>query len=121
MSGYTFLDRKGTFTLECPENTGYLYFPVAGENGLKGAVTPTLGGDLKVNQNAFLMQPASAEDLMESKVSRNFWCILEDGSFYSATDASAKAESQRFTNEQEKSCMTAAVSSFLSDSGRRKG
>lgn len=121
MSGYTFLDRKGTFTLECPENTGYLYFPVAGENGLKGAVTPTLGGDLKVNQNAFLMQPANAEDLMESKVSRNFWCILEDGSFYSATGASAKAESQRFTNEQEKSCMTAADSSFLSDSGRRKG
>lgn len=53
MSGYQFLDRKGTFTMECPENTGYLYFPVAGENGLKGAVTPTLGGDLKVNQNAF--------------------------------------------------------------------
>ena len=80
MSGYQFLDRKGTFTMECPENTGFLYFPVAGENGLKGAVTPTLGGDLKVNQNAFLMQPASVEDLMESKVSRNFWCILEDGS-----------------------------------------
>lgn len=40
MSGYQFLDRKGTFTMECPENTGYLYFPVAGENGLKGAVTP---------------------------------------------------------------------------------
>jgi len=97
----------GTFQMEHPENTGYLYFPVAGENGLKGAVTPTLGGDLKVNQNVFLMQPASVEDLMESKVSRNFWCILEDGSFYSAAGASAKAESQRFTNEQEKSSITA--------------
>lgn len=109
MSGYQFLDRKGTFTMECPENTGYLYFPVAGENGLKGAVTPTLGGDLKVNQNAFLIQPASVEDLMESKVSRNFWCILEDGSFYSAAGASAKAESQRFTKEQEKSSITAGL------------
>ena len=107
MSGYKFLDRKGTFHMECPENTGYLYFPVAGENGLKGAVSPILGGDLKVNQNVFLMQPASVEDLMESKVSRNFWCILEDGSFYSVTGASAKAESQRFTNEQEKSSITA--------------
>ena len=107
MSGYKFLDRKGTFQMEYPENTGYLYFPVAGENGLKGAVTPTLGGDLKVNQNVFLMQPASVEDLMESKVSRNFWCILEDGSFYSVTGASAKAESQRFTKEQEKSSIIA--------------
>jgi len=107
MSGYKFLDRMGTFKMESPENTGYLYFPVAGENGLKGAVTPTLGGDLKVNQNVFLMQPASVEDLMESKVSRNFWCIMEDGSFYSATGASAKAESQRFTKEQEKSSITA--------------
>lgn len=107
MSGYKFLDRCGTFQMESPENTGYLYFPVAGENGLKGAVTPTLGGDLKVNQNVFLMQPASVEDLMESKVSRNFWCILEDGSFYSVAGASAKAESQRFTKEQEKSSITA--------------
>ncbi len=107
MSGYKFLDRMGTFQMENPENTGYLYFPVAGENGLKGAVTPTLGGDLKVNQNVFLMQPASVEDLMESKVSRNFWCIMEDGSFYSVAGASAKAESQRFTKEQEKSSLTA--------------
>ncbi len=107
MSGYKFLDRMGTFKMENPENTGYLYFPVAGENGLKGAVTPTLGGDLKVNQNVFLMQPASVEDLMESKVSRNFWCIMEDGSFYSVAGASAKAESQRFTKEQEKSSITA--------------
>lgn len=109
MSEYQFLDRKGTFTMECPENTGYLYFPIAGENGLKGAVTPTLGGDLKVDQNTFLMQPASVEDLMESKVSRNFWCILEDGSFHSATGASAKAESQRFTGDQEKSRITAGL------------
>jgi len=107
MSGYKFLDRMGTFQMEYPENTGYLYFPVAGENGLKGAVTPTLGGDLKVNQNVFLMQPASVEDLMESKVSRNFWCVLEDGSFYSVAGASAKAESQRFTGDQEKSSITA--------------
>jgi len=44
---------------------------------------------------------------MESKVSRNFWCIMEDGSFYSVSGASAKAESQRFTKEQEKSSITA--------------
>ncbi len=109
MSGYKFLDRMGTFQMENPENTGYLYFPVAGENGLKGAVSPVLGGDLKVNQNAFLIQPASVEDLMESKVSRNFWCVMEDGSFYSVTGASAKAESQRFTKEQEKSSITAGL------------
>lgn len=40
MTGYEFLDDKGTFQLERPEETGYLYFPIAGERGLKSAITP---------------------------------------------------------------------------------
>lgn len=107
MTGYEFLDRYGTFRMESPENTGYLYFPIAGENGVKGAVTPVLGGDLKVDQNTFVLQPASAEDLMESKITRNFWCCVEGKGCWSVTGASAKAEAQKFTDEQEKSSITA--------------
>lgn len=107
MTGYEFLDRLGTFRLEKPENTGYLYFPIAGDNGLKGAVTPVLGGDLKVDQNTFVLQPTSAEDLMESKVTRNFWCRMADGSSWSVSGASAKAEAQKFSDEQEESAITA--------------
>lgn len=109
MKGYEFLDCQGTFRMKQPENTGYLYFPVAGENGLKGAVTPNLSGDLKVNQNTFVLEPTSSEDLIESKVSRNFWCVLKDGGFYSLTGASAAAEAARFTDKQDESEITAGL------------
>lgn len=49
---YEFLDNKGTFRLEQPENTSYLYFPIVGEQGIKGALLPTLGGDLAGAQAA---------------------------------------------------------------------
>lgn len=107
MAGYEFLDRYGTFRMENPENTGYLYFPIAGESGVKGAVTPVLGGDLKVDQNTFVLQPTSAEDLMESKMTRNFWCCVDGKGCWSVTGASAKAESEKFTDAQEKSSITA--------------
>ncbi len=67
VTGYQFLDNQGTFRLEQPENTSYLYFPVAGEQGIKSALTPTLGGDLKCGQNEFVLQPVSAEELHNSK------------------------------------------------------
>lgn len=107
MADYEFLDYSGTFRMEMPGNTGYLYFPIAGEQGLKGAVTPTLGGDLKKDQNTFVMQPAGAEDLAESKITRNFWCCMEDGSCWSVTGASSEAEAAKFTGKQEESSIIA--------------
>ncbi len=104
---YEFVDEKGTFRLEQPENVSYLYFPVAGEQGIKGAVTPTLGGDLKRNQNEFILQPVSAEDLHNNKSGRNFWCYMEDGGCLSVTGASAQEEARRFTGEQSHSVLTA--------------
>ena len=62
-----FIDEDGTFCLEQPENYSYLYFPVAGEQGIKCSVTPTLGGDSKISQNAFLMEPVSAENLHNNR------------------------------------------------------
>ena len=104
---YTFLDNQGTFRLEQPENVSYLYFPIANEQGLKGAVTPTLGGDLKRNQNEFILQPVSAEELHNNKSTRNFWCYLDENACFSVTGVSAKAQAEKFTDNQDKSVLTA--------------
>ena len=104
---YKFLDNKGTFQLEQPENVSYLYFPIAGEQGIKGALTPMLGGDLKCSQNEFILQPVSAEDLHNNKATRNFWCWLGDNACFSATGVSAEAESRKFTSRQACSVLTA--------------
>lgn len=55
------------------QNVGGLYFPLASETGLKGALTPDLHGDLKTDQNHFLIEPASVEDLAEKNTMRNFF------------------------------------------------
>ncbi|MDE6738062.1 MAG: cellobiose phosphorylase, partial [Lachnospiraceae bacterium] len=107
MKSYEFMDHQGTFRLEQPENVSYLYFPIAGEQGLKGAVTPRLGGDLKRSQNEFVLQPVSAEELHNNKSTRNFWCRLADGACFSATGVSAQAEAKRFTDAQDRSVLTA--------------
>ena len=72
MKGYKFEDTKGTFHLKKAENISYLYFPIAGEAGLKSSLTPNLGGDAKIDQNTFLLEPVSAENLVNNRNSRNF-------------------------------------------------
>lgn len=109
MFGYQFIDEKGTFVLGQPENTSYLYFPIAGEEGLKGAVTPDLGGDLKTDQNHFVLQPVSAEELHNNKSTRNFWLCMEGGDSWSVTGASAQAQGEKFTKMQEESSLTAGL------------
>ncbi len=91
-NGYTFTDEYGSFQMEHPEQSSGLYFPLAGESGLKSCVTPLLGGDSKIDQNSFLMRPVSIDDLNDVKGTRNFWCCMADGSVWSATGASARTE-----------------------------
>lgn len=107
MEKIRFLDQDGTFSIEKPENYSYLYFPIAGEHGIKSSVTPNLGGDIKIHQNAFLMEPVSAENLHNNRSSRNFWCRMEHGETWSATGASAEQESRKFTADQDESTLTA--------------
>lgn len=104
---YEFLDENGTFRLKGPENVSYLYFPIAGEQGIKGSVTPTLGGDSKRNQNEFILQPVSAEELHNNKSTRNFWCYMGEGGCLSVTGASAEEAGKKFTKDQEDSVLTA--------------
>ena len=98
-----FIDNKGTFSLEQAENYSYLYFPIAGENGIKSSLTPNLGGDSKLNQNSFILEPVSAENLHNNRSGRNFWCCVKDVGNWSAVGQSAEAECAKFTEAQDKS------------------
>ncbi len=109
MEGYRFLDEQGTFSLEQPENYSCQYFPIAGEKGLKSALTPTFGGDSKRDQNTFLLEPVSVENLHNNRSARNLWCHIEGKGSWSATGASAEAEAAKFTDRQEKSVLTAGL------------
>ncbi|MDE6847667.1 MAG: cellobiose phosphorylase [Lachnospiraceae bacterium] len=109
MKGYHFLDEQGTFELDMSENYSYQYFPVAGEKGIKSALTPNFGGDSKRNQNEFLLEPVSVENLHNNRSTRNFWCHIEGRGNWSVTGASAQAEQTRFTDAQDKSKMTAGL------------
>ena len=80
-----FLDKNGTFELENADLYNNLYFPLAGEGGLKSCVTPLLGGDSKLDQNHFLYEPVSIENLAGNRLTRNFWCALEGGQVWSAS------------------------------------
>ena len=67
MGKIEFTDDNGSFVLENAENYSYLYFPIAGDNGLKSSITPNLGGDSKINQNTFLLEPESSENLLKDR------------------------------------------------------
>ncbi|MDE5939474.1 MAG: cellobiose phosphorylase [Lachnospiraceae bacterium] len=107
MEPIKFIDEHGSFTLMQPENTSYLYFPLASETGLKSAVTPNLGGDAKLDQESFLLEPVSSENLHNNRSTRNFWCVIDDAGVYSAMGASASQEADKFTSRQDDSQLTA--------------
>ena len=107
MNRYTFLDDTAAFSLDKPENYSYLYFPVAGEMGLKSALTPELGGDAKIDQNTFLLEPVSAENLHNNRNTRNFWCKIADGGVWSAIGNSAADFVKRHTQAQDESSLEA--------------
>ena len=114
MKHLKFIDEHGSFLVEQPENTSCLYFPLASEKGLKSAITPNLGGDAKLDQEAFLLEPVSAENLHNNRSTRNFWFMDETRQdipaacgVYSATGASAQQEAARCSSGQDKSELTA--------------
>ena len=107
MDGIHFKDAEGTFSIANPENYSGLYFPIAGTTGLKSSVTPNLGGDSKVDQETFLLEPVTAESLHNNRSTRNFWCRVSGLGCWSATGVSAGQESRKFTPEQDASTLTA--------------
>lgn len=117
METIQFLDNDGTFSVKQPENHSYLYFPIAGEKGIKSSLTPGLGGDIKWDQNTFLMEPVSVENLHNNRSGRNFWCHIEGEGAWSITGASAEEESKKFSEDQDQSELTAG---FMWQSVRRQ-
>lgn len=99
MGKIEFVDENGSFCLKNPQDYSYLYFPVAGEDGIRSCLTPLIGGDAKKDQNTFLYEPVSAENLHNNRSTRNFWCRFGEGSACSLTGASAEDEAVRLTGD----------------------
>ncbi|HZU86690.1 MAG TPA: cellobiose phosphorylase [Anaerolineaceae bacterium] len=95
--GWIFMDAQGSFRLPEADRASYLYFPLVNEAGMYASITPTLGGDLKADHNAFLLPPVSVEDLHTSRAVRNFWLNIEGHGAWSAAGASAAQMAQRLT------------------------
>lgn len=107
MKEIKFQGRNGTFQIRNPENYSYLYLPLAGEAGLKSSFTPSLGGDSKLDQNHFLLEPVSAENLHNNRSTRNFWCRIKGKGCWSACGVSAEQEYEKFTDAQDESILEA--------------
>ncbi|MDE7177797.1 MAG: cellobiose phosphorylase [Lachnospiraceae bacterium] len=107
MKQITFTDEHGSFLLKQPENTNYLYFPLASEKGLKSSVTPLFNGDAKLDQETFLLEPVSSENLHNNRSTRNFWCAVDESGIFSATGASAGQEAARFSPDQDETELSA--------------
>ncbi|MCL2486604.1 MAG: cellobiose phosphorylase, partial [Oscillospiraceae bacterium] len=100
MNKIQYLNENGDFLCENP--AGRVYFPLVNEAGMMSSVTPTLGGDCKAGQDAFLLAPASDETLHESRATRNFWCKIRGGTAWSATGVSGWQQSLNFTERHER-------------------
>lgn len=107
MKQLQFIDEHGSFFLDQAENISYLYFPLASESGLKSCVTPNLGGDAKLDQETFLLEPVSSENLHNNRSTRNFWLRFDNGEVFSAVGASAAQEAARFSPAQDSCRLTA--------------
>lgn len=109
MATFRFLDKNGSFSMEQPQESTYLYFPLAGEAGLKNAITPRLGGDSKLDQNTFLLEPVSSENLHNNRNTRNFWFHMEGKGCWSATGASAEELVKVFGDDKDACSMRAGM------------
>lgn len=131
-SQFAFLRSNGRFRIDNPELCNGLYMPLTNESGIKSSITPVLGGDIKKDQNSFLMPPVSVYDLHNNRSSRNFWLFLKvKNKAWSATGVSADALNglsalkkektfieagllwQRVTRENTAEGITAEITSFV--------
>ncbi|MFA5007279.1 MAG: hypothetical protein WC509_07405 [Candidatus Izemoplasmatales bacterium] len=78
------LQPDGRFTLTEADGISHLYLPLFNESGMMSAITPRLGGDLKVDQNRFAIAPATQETMNDPENCRNVF-LLVDGELYNAT------------------------------------
>jgi len=84
---YKFVDNSGSFKSFCADKIKSLYFPLCNEL-LMSSITADLHGDIKTNQNNFLLEPVSRINLSSSKASRNFWVYIHKDKIWSAVGVS---------------------------------
>ncbi len=104
---YHFIDEDGSFMLEEPENSSYLYLPLVNPAGVMSSITPDGHGDNKLSQDEFLLPPVSACDLHSQAPSRNFWCYIRGYGPWSVYGQSSAQEARRYTGQTEVVSMTA--------------
>ena len=105
---FKFIDNHGSFCVNRPENTSYLLFSSCiRSRSEKFRHTRCLEVTAKIDQDTFLLEPVSSENLHNNRSSRNFWIVKEGHIPYSVTGSSAQQEADRFTDRQEDSELTA--------------
>lgn len=109
MMKYKFIDNNGTFELNNSDNNSYMYFPLANDKGMMSSITQNLHGDIKLEQNTFILPPVSSEDLHNTNSSRNFWINIEGKISWSVTGISALQKAGKFDKNIEKSSMVGGL------------
>ena len=84
---WRFTDKQASFESLNAQEFKDLYFPLCNET-LLSCVTPTLHGDIKTDQDSFLLIPVSRQDLVNLRSSRNFWVYFRKNKVWSATGVS---------------------------------
>lgn len=102
MSKLQFLNSEGDFFLEDAHLSPDIYFPLVNESPFISSITPYLAGDCKVDQNTFLLEPASEETLIRRNTSRNFWIRVDGLAPWSATGCSAQQLANHGTPKEER-------------------
>lgn len=90
-----FNQKTKTFSLNEVNGFSYVYFPITNGYNLKSSITPTLGGDIKTDQNHFALPPVSQEDLHQTLYGRHFWLNIENKGLYNVSGISAR---QKYEN-----------------------
>lgn len=85
MKSKLIMSENGSFKVKQADQISYLYFPLTNYHSLKSAITPSLNGDSKIDQNQFLLLPNSSEDLHNSFMNRNVFFKVNDDFVWSVT------------------------------------
>jgi len=127
---WRFSDNQGSFTSDNAHQIKTLYFPLANEK-IMSSISPDLHGDIKTNQNSFLLTPVSRIDLADSRASRNFWVYIDKNKIWSATGVSKDLRQikedkfsleagllwHKITRENRKIGLSAEILSFVPATG----
>lgn len=128
---WEFIDDKGTFRSDSADKVNTLYFPLCNDSPFMSSITPDLHGDIKTNNNSFLMQPVSRIDLNNLKSSRNFWIYLSPKKSWSCTGVSKDLQTikgdrftleagllwQKITRQNNSVGLKSTITSFVPSSG----